>query len=1222
MIDRRAFLADAQKLLAKLEKDLRARCDDMPEVGQAVTAEYKRAKDAGRTGQTLEEWRADAITQQAAAWVLSCVFVRFLEDNRLIDPPKLAGPGERLNRARDEHELFFRRRPHETDREYLLAAFDDLAKRAGTRDLFGEHNPLRQLPGWLSPDAAKDLLLPFFQRIDAESGRLVHDFTDPSLDSRFLGDLYQDLSEAARKKYALLQTPVFVEEFILERTLGPAVETFGLDKVRLIDPACGSGHFLLGAFARLLDHWTRREPATPRRELVRRALAAVHGVDLNPYAVAIARFRLLLAAWQACGITSLANAPDFRLNLACGDSLLHGSTRAVQGALGFAGLHHHYQPEDPEELERLLRPGTYHAVVANPPYITPKDRGLNEKYRERYSACHMKYSLAVPFMQRVFDLACEGGFTGQITGNAFMKREFGKKLITEFFPTVDLTHVIDTSLAFIPAHGIPTVILFGRNREPVASTLRAVMGIKREDEEPAEPAKGMVWSAIVDQIGKPGSRGAFVSVADSPRENFHRHPWSIGGGGAAELKDQLDETADQVLADIVECIGFSCILGEDDAFGSPFSTQRMRRLPNHLRRIVVEGDQVRDWSVCPESAALFPYNQQIELCPEREVSSWLWPLRVYLQHRKDFSKRTYAECGRPYWEYHQIPVDRNRTPLSLVFTEVSTHNHFVLDRGIKVFKQTAPVIKLPGTASEDDHLALLGLLNSSVACFWLRQVCHDKGGGGIGGGIAAETWERFFAFNGTKVGRFPLPNERPLSLARKLDALARDFADQTPARVLARWDGTASLAALLDAAHIASMKLRGRMIALQEEIDWQCYRLYGLTDEDLSGPSAGELALGRRAFEIVLGRKMRDGDLQTTWFARHGSTPTTETDDPLTLRRIAAIESNPQIALIEQPEYKRRWSDTPLEEKVQAALHAWLLDRLESYFDLDGRMNDAGKPTAKVDVSLLSTAKLADLAGQDPAFQTVAELYRGRPDFDVVKLVTELVEAESVPLLPVLRYKPSGLDKRRAWERTWDLQRQEDAIDRRATLKGVGVNDGGWKASADDGISPLNPAQADVLKKEKVGPIPPPPKYKSADFQKGDFWRLRGSLDVPKERWVSFPHCQGSDGLPLLAWAGYDHLQLAKAVAAHYVHVQEQEGGRDDPRLVPLLACLVELLPWLMQWHNEIDPEFNMGMGDYFEGFVQDEARGMNRTVDEVRAWQPPARTARSRGRRATKQEG
>jgi hypothetical protein len=268
-----------------------------------------------------------------------------------------------------------------------------------------------------------------------------------------------------------------------------------------------------------------------------------------------------------------------------------------------------------------------------------------------------------------------------------------------------------------------------------------------------------------------------------------------------------------------------------------------------------------------------------------------------------------------------------------------------------------------------------------------------------------------------------------------------------------------------------------------------------------------------------------------------------------------------------------------------------------------------------VEVSLISTAKLADIAGRDPALQTVAELYRGRPDFDVVRLVTELVEAESVPLLPVLRYKPSGLDKRAAWERTWELQRQEDAVDVRVTREGLGVNDGGWTAATDDGKSPLNKAQADVLKKETIGPIPPPPKYKSTDFQKGDYWRLRGGLDVPKERWVIFPHCEGADGLPLIAWAGYDHLQLTKAIAAHYVHVQEQEGGRDDPRLPPLLACLIELLPWLKQWHNEYNAEFGVSMGDYYEGFVQDEARQMGCTMDEVRTWKPPQRARNGRSR-------
>ena len=85
------------------------------------------------------------------------------------------------------------------------------------------------------------------------------------MDTRFLGDLYQDLSEFARDTYALLQTPEFVEEFILDRTLTPAIETFGLANTTLIDPTCGSGHFLLGGFSRLFEAWRAAEPGGSKR---------------------------------------------------------------------------------------------------------------------------------------------------------------------------------------------------------------------------------------------------------------------------------------------------------------------------------------------------------------------------------------------------------------------------------------------------------------------------------------------------------------------------------------------------------------------------------------------------------------------------------------------------------------------------------------------------------------------------------------------------------------------------------------------------------------------------------------------------------------------------------------------------------------------------------------------------------------------------------------------
>ena len=96
--------------------------------------------------------------------------------------------------------------------------------------------------------------------------------------------------------------------------------------------------------------------------------------------------------------------------------------------------------------------------------------------------------------------------------------------------------------------------------------------------------------------------------------------------------------------------------------------------------------------------------------------------------------KTVEQHGFRWYEYMQFIRERVTSKLLVAFGEVATHNHFVLDRGGKVFKQTAPVIKLPSEATEDDHLALLGLLNSSTACFWLKQVCHQKqmmGGDGV-----------------------------------------------------------------------------------------------------------------------------------------------------------------------------------------------------------------------------------------------------------------------------------------------------------------------------------------------------------------------------------------------------------------------------------------------------------------------------------------------------------
>lgn len=416
----------------------------------------------------------------------------------------------------------------------------------------------------------------------------------------------------------------------------------------------------------------------------------------------------------------------------------------------------------------------------------------------------------------------------------------------------------------------------------------------------------------------------------------------------------------------------------------------------------------------------------------------------------------------------------------------------------------------------------------------------------------------------------------------------------------------------LDAARAKAQSLRGRMIFLQEELDWRCYEFYGILKPQACLTLSPEtcilhpvpLRLGERAFEILMARQMAKGEQETTWFERHRSKPITEIPEgwpegyrSLVEQRIALIESDRSIGLIERPEYKRRWNQEPWEEQEKRALRGWLLDRLE-------RGQYWPEPR------LRSARSLAERAATDTHFIQVAELYAGHPGFDVAALVAELVRSESVPFLPVLRYKPSGLRKREIWEKTWRLQRQEDAIDAQVAAELTRVG-----GETDEEYENRLQSEQRKRKKAEAGDIAPPPKYRSTDFLNNGCWRLRGPLDVPKERFVSYPHCsRENDPSLIIGWAGWDHLQQAQALAGYYTEMVEQEGWQSE-RLRPLLAGLGELLPWLKQWHNDIDPTFNERMGDFFETFLRSELQKHGLTREDLAEWEAPSKSAR-RGRR------
>ena len=247
----------------------------------------------------------------------------------------------------------------------------------------------------------------------------------------------------------------------------------------MIGPSCGTGHILLAAFHRVRLHRPRGRAGggfVSREYSLERALRAVHGVDLDPHAVALTRYRLLATTAAILGGPITAVPADWPVQVARADALLDTS-------------------------EPLLRSRTYDAVVGNPPYITVADAGTREAIRRAYpEVCSGKYSLALPFTVLMTRLARPGGTIAQLTSNSFMKREFGRRFIEQYLPQLDLTWVIDTSGCYIPGHGTPTVILVHRAQPQQAETVITIRGNRGEPRVPDDPARGLVWKAIEEAV--------------------------------------------------------------------------------------------------------------------------------------------------------------------------------------------------------------------------------------------------------------------------------------------------------------------------------------------------------------------------------------------------------------------------------------------------------------------------------------------------------------------------------------------------------------------------------------------------------------------------------------------------------------------------------------------------------------------------------------------------
>jgi hypothetical protein len=316
----------------------------------------------------------EAARPAAVAWVFYTVLVAWAQDHELIDPWLRKSGTEALDAA-----LVAGLAPT----GYLATAFASLAVHPATACLLdprysdltaatpGEEEALALIEWWMTAPSLK---------YDVDSG-------PESITGWLPGDLLQALSAERRKQFAFVQTPWWVADFLLDRTLVPAVSEFRDEPViRSIDPTCGTGHIM----ARTVDYlweWYTTGDLAPRQaeggfhaaggpvlepvDAIRRIIAGVHGCERDPLTAAVARLRMTVIIGELmhrAGIIQtlrLDAIPPFQPVIAVGDSLLAGLISESE----YAALH--------PELADIQNLGFPEVVgAAEPAVVLPKQTAL------------------------------------------------------------------------------------------------------------------------------------------------------------------------------------------------------------------------------------------------------------------------------------------------------------------------------------------------------------------------------------------------------------------------------------------------------------------------------------------------------------------------------------------------------------------------------------------------------------------------------------------------------------------------------------------------------------------------------------------------------------------------------------------------------------------------------------------------------------------------------
>ena len=271
-----------------------------------------------------------------------------------------------------------------------------------------------------------------------------------------------------RKEHGIYYTPDFIVDYIVKNTLKPVLDKCknieDLKKIKVLDPACGSGSFLVKAleviYSKYIEFGNRGGVWTKLDIL----LNNIYGVDLDPQAVEIAHLNLLINA-----LDKKVELPVLDKNIKNGNSLISGTDEELKKYFG-----KNFRDKKPfnwqEEFPEAFIKGGFDVVIGNPPYIFARGRTFDENEKKYYYHTYklQKYQINtyLLFIERAFNLLKESGEFGFIVPNNWLTiNSFAtlREFILKNTGDVKIINAVDT--VFSQAN-VDTCILVFRKSKP------------------------------------------------------------------------------------------------------------------------------------------------------------------------------------------------------------------------------------------------------------------------------------------------------------------------------------------------------------------------------------------------------------------------------------------------------------------------------------------------------------------------------------------------------------------------------------------------------------------------------------------------------------------------------------------------------------------------------------------------------------------------------------